>query len=427
MLDGGAGNDTLNGGAGADTLIGGAGSDAADYSASSTGVTVYLDGTIGSGGDATGDVLYNVENILGSGLADTLYGDGNANVLDGGAGNDTLVGGAGADTLTGGSGIDTADYSASAAGVTVHLDGTAGAGGDAAGDVLSGIENLTGSSHADMLYGDGNANLLNGGGGDDTLIGGAGADTLVGGGGNDVADYSASASAVTVHLDGTVGSGGDAAGDVLSGISGIIGSSFNDTLHGDAFANLLNGGAGDDTLIGGAGADTLVGGGGTDTADYSGSASAVTLDLSTAVGSGSSGDASGDVLNGISRVIGSSLDDHFTLGLGNGWSIDGGGGNDTVSLAANSGTVNQAQLASVLSHVGDIDFTGTNVSGDLTIDASFIQSVVGAGNGSHLTINLDGNDTLSIAAGAYSSHLGADYTFYSDSNMTTTVATLTVA
>ena len=41
-LDGGNGDDTLNGGAGADSLIGGGGLDTADYSASSSGVTVNL-------------------------------------------------------------------------------------------------------------------------------------------------------------------------------------------------------------------------------------------------------------------------------------------------------------------------------------------------------------------------------------------------
>ena len=44
------------------------------------------------------------------------------------------LGGAGADVLQGGGGTDTADYSASASGVTVYLDGSSSAGGDAAGD-----------------------------------------------------------------------------------------------------------------------------------------------------------------------------------------------------------------------------------------------------------------------------------------------------
>ena len=123
--------------------------------------------------------------------------------------------------LDGGLGLDTADYSTSAAGVTVNLTTGTGTGGDAAGDTFSGIENLTGSDQGDSLTGDANANVLNGGLGDDTLVGGLGADTLIGGGGIDTADYSASASAVTVDLLAGTGLGGTAAGDTLSGIENV--------------------------------------------------------------------------------------------------------------------------------------------------------------------------------------------------------------
>ena len=75
----------------------------------------------------------------------------------------------------GGAGIDTATYAASSLAVSVSLATNTGSGGDAAGDVLSGIENLIGSNGNDSLTGDGNANLLDGGAGNDTLLGGAGA------------------------------------------------------------------------------------------------------------------------------------------------------------------------------------------------------------------------------------------------------------
>ena len=427
VLNGGAGNDTLVGGAGADTLIGGGGIDVASYATATGALIASLADPTANTGDAAGDSYSGISGLIGSSYADLLFGDANANMLNGGAGNDTLVGGAGADTLTGGGGNDTADYSASTSAVTVHLDGTVGTGGDAAGDLLTGISNLVGSAYNDTLYGDANANVLNGGAGNDTLVGGAGADTLIGGGGTDTADYSASASAVSVHLDGTVGTGGDAAGDVLSGITNLVGSAFSDTLYGDTNANVLDGGAGNDTLVGGAGADTLIGGAGTDTADYSASGAAVTLDLGASGGTGSSGDANGDVLTGIEQVIGSAYNDQFTLALGNGWSIDGGAGLDTVRLAANSGTVTGTQLTGVLSHIEDIDFTSAGTAANLTVSASFIQSLVGAGNASALTINLDGNDTINIASGAFYNHTGADYTFYSDATMATQIAKLTVA
>ena len=263
-IDGGRGNDALIGGAGADTLKGGLGTDTADYSASSLAVTVYLDGTVGVGGDAAGDTLSGIENLLGSVNADTLYGDGNANAIDGGSGNDTLVGGAGADTLIGGLGTDTASYSNGGTGVMASLANSALNTGDAAGDVYSGIENLTGSGFADTLYGDGNANAIDGGAGDDTLIGGAGADSLTGGLGSDTASYITAGAGLTASLANKALNTGDAAGDVYSGIENLTGSNFDDTLYGNSSNNVLDGGSGNDLLVGGAGADTLVGGAGSD-------------------------------------------------------------------------------------------------------------------------------------------------------------------
>src|SRR5207249_292013 len=126
------------------------------------------------------------------------------------------------DRLDGGSGIDLADYTISAAAVTVNLATGVGTGGDAAGDVFLSIEGLIGSTFDDILTGDINDTLV-GGGGNDTLVGGSGADSLDGGAGIDVADYSNSAAAVTVDLN-LGGSGGDAAGDRYAGIENVVGS-----------------------------------------------------------------------------------------------------------------------------------------------------------------------------------------------------------
>ena len=211
-------------------------------------------------GIATGTVI---ETAIGGGGNDTIIGNSSNNTLNGGGGADTLFGGIGADALIGGAGTDTANYASSSAGVTVNLLTGLGSGGDAQGDTLSGIENITGSAFADVLTGDNGAN---------TLVGGAGADVLVGGLGTDTADYSSSAAAVNVNLLTGSGAGGDAQGDTLATIENIIGSAFADTLTGNAVANTLDGRSGNDTLIGGAGADALIGGAGTDTADYSSSA-----------------------------------------------------------------------------------------------------------------------------------------------------------
>lgn len=204
------------------------------------------------------------DTITGSGGNDTLYGDDGSDSLDGGKGNDLIVGGKGADKLAGGDGVDTADYSVSVAGVAVSLKAGTGSGGDAEGDTLSGIENVTGSKFDDVLIGDNGVNILDGGTGNDVLAGGAGADKLVGGDGVDTADYASSSAAVTVNLETGVGKGGDAEGDTLSGIENLIGSKFNDVLTGNAGTNMIDGGDGDDTITGGSNDDKLYGGEGND-------------------------------------------------------------------------------------------------------------------------------------------------------------------
>ncbi|MBI3672800.1 MAG: M10 family metallopeptidase C-terminal domain-containing protein, partial [Rhizobiales bacterium] len=111
-----AGNDTIDGGTGTDLLDGGTGIDTASYRSSLLAVTVDLVSGLGSGGDADGDRLVSIENLIGGQGADRLTGGAGANRLDGGGGNDTLrcggggdllVGGLGRDVLVGGGGADT--------------------------------------------------------------------------------------------------------------------------------------------------------------------------------------------------------------------------------------------------------------------------------------------------------------------------------
>ena len=128
------------------------------------------------GGDAAGDTFIGIENIWGSSFNDTLLGNDGANYIVGDKGNDILVGGQGADTLDGGDGTDWAYYAQSASAVNVNLATGLTSGGDAAGDLFIGIENIWGSAWADTLIGDANGNLLLGGGGNDVLTGGLGSD-----------------------------------------------------------------------------------------------------------------------------------------------------------------------------------------------------------------------------------------------------------
>ncbi len=194
-ITGGGGSDTLSGDNSAlpgtfnDVIYGGGGSDIL------RGVTandlIY--------GGTSGDILYgdnNNDTLYGDGGSDQLYGGVDddrlfggtgTDRLEGGSGRDTLAGGASADTLVGGVGSDTADYSASTGAVNVNInDAAAETGGDAAGDVLTGIENLVGSGSADILTGNNAANIIYGGAGTDTITGNSGSDLIYGGDGNDV-------------------------------------------------------------------------------------------------------------------------------------------------------------------------------------------------------------------------------------------------
>jgi len=178
-LTGSAYDDTLSGNAGDNVIDGGAGVDTASYASAGAAVTVNLlvAGQQNTGGAGI-DTLTAIENLTGSAYDDTLSGNAGDNVIDGGAGNDVLDGGAG---------IDTASYASAGAAVTVYLDlaGEQHTGGGGS-DMLTAIENLTGSAHDDMLAGDDGDNVIDGGAGNDVLHGGGGNDTVISNGGNDV-------------------------------------------------------------------------------------------------------------------------------------------------------------------------------------------------------------------------------------------------
>ncbi|MCM2439274.1 hypothetical protein HGO34_06005, partial [Agrobacterium vitis] len=172
-ITGGTGNDTLIGDGGADQLKGGLGSDTASYYGSN-GVTVSLASSIGATGDAIGDTFDSIENLTGSGTADTLTGDDGDNVISGANGNDTLDGGKGADTLDGGAGGgDTVTYAKSDTAVHVIFDerdngNGYGLGGDAQGDDYLAIEKVIGSDLNDTFTGIKSKVTFAGGDGDDT-------------------------------------------------------------------------------------------------------------------------------------------------------------------------------------------------------------------------------------------------------------------
>jgi len=419
-----AGDDVLVGGGGADILNGQAGDDTASFAGSAAGVVVDLSAGTGRFGDAEGDTLTGIENLAGSAFADSLLGDTGANLIEGGAGDDrifaragddVLVGGTGADLLNGQAGIDTASFASSSAGVVVDLSDGTGRGGDAEGDSLFNIENLTGSAFSDTLLGDTDANrfeggdgddrifaragddvlvggagvdllngqagddvleggagadllngqagddILDGGAGDDVLEGGAGADILNGQAGIDKASFANSTAGVVVDLSAGTGRFGDAEGDTLTGIENLEGSAQADSLLGDGGANRFEGGdgddrifarAGDDVLVGGGGADILNGQAGDDTASFAGSAAGVVVDLSA--GTGRFGDAEGDTLTGIENLAGSAFADSL-LGDTGANLIEGGAGDDRIFARAGDDVLVGGTGADLLNGQAGID------------------------------------------------------------------------
>ncbi|HWM31860.1 MAG TPA: PQQ-dependent sugar dehydrogenase [Methyloceanibacter sp.] len=309
MLFAGSGNDILIGGSGADLLNGGLGMDTASYAASPQAVTVNLQTGVGLGGDAEGDRLQGIENLIGSAHGDTLIGNGANNVFQPGSG---------ADTVNGNGRIDTVIYATSPQGVTVDLQAGTGGGGDAQGDSLHSIENVIGSAHADDLKGTGGSNVFHPGAGNDIIDGRGGMDTV---------SYSNIAQGVIVNLSAmnNQATGSGIGIDQLVNIENVTGSRGNDNLTGNASANVLSGvdgndsivgGGGHDSLAGGAGADSLNGGDGNDTQTGGSGNDKLNGDAGNDTLDGGSGDDKLDGGDGKDFMSGGSGRDFFTGGAG---------------------------------------------------------------------------------------------------------------
>jgi|GEM_PF-467141 len=450
-LNGGAGDDVLEGGEGRDALDGGDGNDTASYENDTTGVTVDLGTGMGSGGEAEGDTLTNIENLLGGSGNDVLTGDGGINILDGGAGDDILQGRGGADELIGGDGIDTADYSdltfdpsvtptalgidnqlgddiiiaraedgiigsPEINGVSVNLATGIGVGNQAEGDTLSGVENLRGSELNDLLSGDDGANFIEGLGGDDILFGGDGADILEGGLGDDViigsvdgdaniyrggegsdtVTYSGAAEDLTINLSGgtTTYEGLDGlVTDTLEGIENAIGGEGNDTLIGNDTGSVLQGGGGDDKLIGGLGDDIFIGGTGDDVITGGGGFDTVRLE-------GSFGEYTLSVNDDNQLVVTGPNGEADTLSGVEQLMFTDADGNVEVVPAGLDPDVTVADVTGVEDPENGIPLNITAASGDAGITDIAFATIEGVPDGATLSVGTDNGDgTWTIASG----------------------------
>ncbi|HTO61058.1 MAG TPA: calcium-binding protein, partial [Bradyrhizobium sp.] len=261
-LQGGDGDDRLRGGAGNDTLDGGFGFDQVDYFAAAAGVHVDLSKqgiaqVISK--DQGSDTLLNFEDARGSGFNDTLIGNSDSNNLFGIDGNDSLNGGDGFDFLVGGKGNDTLNGGPAGDFDEVsYFDSTNPVIANLSSVVHQGVAPGTvqdGTGGTDRLI---NIGDILGGQGNDTMYGGAaseifeasgGNDSIDGGGGFNVLDYFNSSDGVVVDLtkEGQAQPISASQGtDTFVNISGVYGSTFNDTIIGNNADNIAFGRDGND-------------------------------------------------------------------------------------------------------------------------------------------------------------------------------------
>ncbi|WP_428673516.1 lectin-like protein [Reyranella sp.] len=330
-------------------------------------------------------------------------------------------------------GSDTASYAASAAAVTVNLATGVNTGGDAQGDTLISIENVTGSANNDTLTGDGGGNVLTGLTGNDTLVGGAGNDMMFGGAGNDT--YYVDDAGDVVREDSTPGVDDGGTDLVNASVSYTLGAFFENltltgsantngtgntlanTLTGNSGNNVLDGAAGADKMTGGAGDDTYVvdnagdtaveaSGGGTDLAQ-----SSVTYSLAgqyieklTLTGSGNTNATGNSLAN---TLTGNSGNNALDGGTGAD-TMAGGAGDDTYYVNATSDSVIEVansgtdQVFSSVSyslsgqHIENLTLTGT---GNTNVAGNSLANILVGNSGNNVLNGSTGADTMTGGAG----------------------------
>ena len=163
-------NDIFGSDANPNNINGNGGTNTISYVDSPAAVNVNLQTGVNTGGDAEGDTLNNINNVIGSNHPDTITSHHNGGTIRSMEGDDTIYTGSGPDIIDGGPGMNTVDYSNTIRGVTVDLDNNLFQRG-ANGDRLSNITKIIGSPFDDRLVASAN--------GDSILDGAAGRDVLV--------------------------------------------------------------------------------------------------------------------------------------------------------------------------------------------------------------------------------------------------------
>ncbi|WP_435165134.1 hypothetical protein [Falsirhodobacter sp. 1013] len=357
---------------------------------------------------------------------------------------------------------------------------------------------LTGGNKDDVLWGDAHHDTLSGGAGDDILMDGAGRDRLTGGAGADVfvlaADgehdtildfdpaqdrldlsrwvmmhgpdqlavevlsngailrfgsevlyvYTANGSPLTVDAIRTL-----QLTDAMSRVPIIPAEPPPPPTVGGPGDDTLKGGKEDDTLEGGGGADTLIGGGGSDWASYARATAGVHANLTAP--RHNTGEAAGDVYDGIRNFIGSDHDDRlqgdaeanilmggsgddFLVGAAGNDRLDGDDGDDRFVGGAGADTMNGGEGRDTVDYrdskfgitidlgrpanntgiaAGDVFQSIEDVAGgrrrDTIIGTDAANKLVGAAGDDHLDGGA-GDDTLEGGVGndTFAGGLGSD-------------------
>ncbi|WP_375448900.1 beta strand repeat-containing protein [uncultured Nostoc sp.] len=439
-LNGGAGNDTLSasGSTGENLLSGGTGNDFLDISGAfsiayrtnedsrskgnntlnggSGNDTLKASGSIGdnllSGGDGNDFLDISGDFLLESfgDLKDSVS-TGN-NTLNGGSGNDTLKasGSIGDNLLDGGTGDDLlfVDYKNATGGIATTFNATTKTGSITAGTSrisYKNIErfNILGTAFDDNIVGNsGNDTLSTGSGGKDTIDGGKGDDFLF-------VDYTNATGGIATTFNATTNIGLITAG--TSGISyknieqlNILGTAYNDNIVGTSGNDTLStGSGGKDTIDGSKGNDLLF-------ADYTNATGgiATTFSATTNIGlitAGTSGISYKNIeqLNILGtayndNIVGTSGNDTLSMGSGGKDTIDGGKGDDLLSVdyrnatgkitSTFNATTKTGLITAGTSGVSYKNIERLNISGTTDND-----NIVGT-SGNDTLYGGNGNDTL---------------------------------
>ena len=345
------------------------------------------------GGGNTYDEIFTVNvgnvsgNFTGTSAGESLPGTSEEDTIQALGGNDTLQGLAGDDTLNGDAGGDRAVYADATGGITVDLAAGTVSGAGVGTDTLLSVENITGSDFADSYNAFGFSGSSPNSGSNGTLnsFEGMGGNDTITGNGSTLLFYTAAAAGVTADLIAGTAQGtdqGDVAGvgiDTFTGVTGLRGSNYNDTLLGSNTTSAV------EQFFGEGGDDLIDGRGGLDRVIYASILNdTVTGGINVDMASGVvTGDASvgTDTLRSIEFVRGSQFDDVYVATGFSGSSTNAGsngtfnefegvGGNDTITGNGNTRIAFYNATAGVT-----VDLAAGTATGDASVGSDTFTGV----------------------------------------------------